>query len=119
MSSSKRSEPPDQVQVGPHRYTIQFDDTALNIESVREGEDLVGHCDRRALRILVRTGMAHDQEADTLLHETLHALCEVIGFDSELGEMEEETFVRRLTPILLDTLRRNPALVAYLTDVRV
>lgn len=30
---------------------------------------------------------------------------------------DDEDFVRRLTPSLLDVLRRNPKLVAYLTAV--
>lgn len=53
--------------------------------------------------------------AETLLHEILHCVTESAGINAELGEAEEEKLVRRVAPLLLDVLRRNPDLVAYLT----
>jgi hypothetical protein len=51
--------------------------------------------------------------AVTLLHEVVHAIFKIAGLPNE----KEEDTVTRLSPLLLDTLRRNPDLVAYLLGV--
>jgi len=101
---------PRHIVVGPHRYQLVRD------ASVREplGGDS-GDCSIELLRIRVSPDLALSQERDTVLHETLHAVADMTGVTHELGSDTEEKFVRRLTPAVLDLLRRNPALVAYLT----
>lgn len=51
---------------------------------------------------------------DTLLHEVLHAC--LFAAAGGMTTDEEERLVASLTPVLLDTLRRNPGLLAFLTD---
>lgn len=70
----------------------------------------MGRTDVRNLRLLINADQHEMQLRDTLLHETLHACLHV----QELGA-EDEEFVRRLAPVLLDVLRSNPVLVAWLT----
>lgn len=53
-----------------------------------------------------------------MLHEVLHAcLYQTCLREMEVwGKNHEEAIVVALAPILLDTLRRNPKLVAYLVE---
>jgi len=107
------TELPAVVQVGPMRYSVVADKAKCDAEAVDTGRRVMGYSDHSALEIAVKAGMARDQEADTVLHEVLH--CCLRQSDGELGNEVEERVVGSLSPLLLDTLRRNPALVAYLT----
>ncbi len=107
---------PAVVEVGPFRYTVTADELErLRIEHA-EARQLSGRTDHDLLRIYVDTTAAAgaDTRRDTLLHEVLHCLAFTAGLSAEWGSEKEETVVRRLSPLLLDALRRNPALVAYL-----
>lgn len=69
------------------------------------------HADRQ--RIDVRTGQLALDEADTVLHETMHAILHHQG--REYGHAVEEEYVRALATGVLSVLRENPELVAWLT----
>lgn len=107
--------PPATVQIGPRRYDVLLDLEELHRIEHDEGDDLYGQSDHGKLRIIVDPTLPFDQLADTLLHEVLHGLTELTGIIDDLGHKREERMVRRLTPALLDLLRRNPELVEYLT----
>lgn len=107
--------PPRKIHVGPHTYRVVVDTAAMNAESVDAGEALVGRCCRRSQTIYVEPDQHPSQRRDTLLHEVLHAVASVTALESEWGDEREEEIVLRMTPALLDVLRRNPRLVAYLT----
>ena len=64
-------------------------------------------------RIDLRRGQQQHDEADTLLHETMHAI--LAGQGREYGHAVEEMYVRALATGLLTVLRENPAFVAWLT----
>jgi hypothetical protein len=51
--------------------------------------------------------------ADTVMHELLHACCDLIGTTDQLTSDVEESVVRRLAPVLVDVLARNPQLVLW------
>lgn len=107
---------PAVVVVGPYRYTVDTDELArLRIEHA-EARQLSGRTDHDLLRIYVDTteAAAIDTRRDTLCHEVLHCLAFLAGLSAEWGSEKEEAAVRRLSPLLLDALRRNPDLVAYL-----
>lgn len=95
-----------QVKVGPFRYRVR--------RTRRMDENLYGHCDHEKQEILLRAGLVHDQAADTLLHEVLHA----VFFVSHNGRppKREEKLILRITPVLLAVLRDNPELIAYLQE---
>jgi hypothetical protein len=57
--------------------------------------------------VAIESHQSEDQVADTVLHEWLHVMGVLAGVDSE-------RVVSRLTPILLDFMRRNPRAVEYL-----
>lgn len=69
-----------------------------------------GECFSDDCRIEIRvTGQCHQQQADTLLHEAMHAV------DHELHCGMTEPQIRRMATGLLALLRDNPALVEFLT----
>lgn len=105
---------PSIVQVGPFRYTVECDEPSMNRAIVEEKQGLFGRADHKTLRIVIHPDMAADMLAETLLHELVHAVFASVGLDLRLSETEEDV-VRSFAPLLLDTLRRNPQLVAYLT----
>lgn len=106
---------PRRVHVGPHTYRVVCDAVAMAVECRDAGEDLVGRCSHRTLTIHIEPDQAASQMRDTLLHEVLHAVANMTALDGEWGDEREEETILRLAPALLDVLRRNPRLVAFLT----
>jgi hypothetical protein len=72
-------------------------------------QDDLGHCDYGQQRIAVRSGLAHDEERSTLLHEAIHAVA--YGMNTRLSEQKVGVLESGLYALLVD----NPDLVAYLT----
>lgn len=99
--------PPEHVQIGPHRYT-------LTTHVWPEDDHQVGECDKHALTIRYDDTQHRSQLADTLLHECLHAITYATGFSNEWGQELDEAFVCRFTPTLLSFLRDNPDLIRFL-----
>ena len=109
---------PDRVHVGPHQYDLVYDKEAINRYSVERGDPCVGQCDSSDLLIIIDPEQAESQIRDTLLHEVLHACCDLIGLSCDVDHDIEEKIILRLAPILLLVLRDNPELVTYLTRYR-
>ena len=105
---------PSDVQIGPHCYEVRTDRQAVIEASWEMDGKVFGHSTHDRLVITVDERMAPSMMADTLLHEVLHAAFDMTGLASELDEKLAESAIRRLSPLLLDVLRRNRALVSYL-----
>lgn len=108
---------PAGFDLGPFTYTVLVDEVAIAKVSKRQGLDLFGNCDGDMLTVTIDPGVAPGMLRETLLHEALHAVTAMSGVAYEQGEEGEERLVRRLSPLLLELLRRNPAFVAFLTAV--
>ena len=100
---------PAHLDIGPHRWTVQGDDQARRHLG---GNGRWGETNPEALTIAVDTDRPYTQVAETLLHETLHAVWRTVNVAEDA---DEEQTVNALTPTLLAVLRANPALAAYLT----
>lgn len=98
---------PTSIKVGPFHYRVVEDADLV-------GRDRCGEIRYGTLTIALSPNTAPDRQAETLLHEVLHAVWE-IGLDvvSE-PKHNTETVIERLSPHLLSVLRDNPDLVAYL-----
>lgn len=107
--------PPRKIHVGPHTYRVVHDSAAMNAECRDAGTDLLGRCSHIEQKIHIEPKQHPSQKRDTVLHEVLHAVASLTALSSDWGDEREEEIVLRLTPALLDVLRRNPRLVAYLT----
>ncbi len=106
---------PRKVIVAPHIMSIQYDDD----NRLKEIDDLNGLCDFDTGRIWIQRKQTPIMERDTVLHEVLHALLDQTGAKrrfKEVGTDFEEEMVVELTPRILQVLRDNPRLVAYLTE---
>ena len=104
------------IQVGARRYSIRCSQADIDAESVEQGAELHGMTNTTAMRITLNPKNSPDRQRDTLMHESLHAILDLAGLNQDLGQEMEERVVNRLAPVLLDALRRNPRLVAYLME---
>ena len=108
------NEMPESIRVGPYRFTIECSETAILRVSIASKGNRMGEMNSSNLTLTIKPDMPPDQLADTLLHEVLHAVLYTVG--TTLEDEEQERIVGTISPMLLDTLRRNPMLVAYLLD---
>jgi hypothetical protein len=107
---------PTELKAGALTYRISDNRDEMLAACRNELADLLGHTDRRRCVILIEPDQADCQKRDTLLHETLHIVADLAGLADEWGAKKEETTVSRLSPVLLQVLRDNPKLLAYLTE---
>ena len=96
---------PKIVRVGVHPYSI------LRKQKGQMGDNL-GDCDGNVLQISVAKRLKKTVAQETLLHEVLHAC----NYPSFVGKenISEEDIVNACAPVLLQVIRENPTLVAYL-----
>ena len=108
---------PESIVVCGHRYDVKMisdPDEALH----RAGDpNSLGVSDHSKCRIRIRDGeQSESQYRDTMLHEVLHAIVAQTYAQKAFAKEDDEQAVAVLSTHLLDTLRRNPALVAYLVN---
>lgn len=109
-----RDAPPSPIKVGPYEYTVHF--------RPERAMDMFGYLAITFTTkqvILVSAGMAGGHLRETVLHEIMHA-CQNIkdrmavdGIEGD-GTMSADEFIERTAPQLLEVLKDNPALVAWL-----
>lgn len=99
---------PDSIAIGPHTWTVQTDPTG----GLTGDANCNGVTVRERLAIVLADDLAPSYAREVLLHELIHAC---LSGTTEFGTDPEEALVRALAPLLLDALRRNPAILAYLT----
>lgn len=101
--------PPAYLYAGPHRLTFESD-------PVLSDEGKMGEADTDRNTIRYAEGYPLSQEQESILHETLHVAFVQTGLRDELGIEYEEAVIGRLSPVLLQIVRDNPALIEYLTQ---
>lgn len=106
---------PERIQVGPYIYIIQCSREAIDKRRLEcHTGNIVGSTDTWNGRIALAPEQAPGMIRGVLIHELLHACADVAGWGEET--LTEEQVALRLMPVLLDTLRRNKPLVAYLME---
>lgn len=104
---------PRVVKVGHTRWRILFSRGVVRRESDDWGYELDGVClKERQVIAVFPLPEAPDREREVALHEVLHACFHETSLD--LSQEDEEKFVTILSPRLLEVLRENPTLTAYL-----
>jgi hypothetical protein len=108
---------PSSVIVGPFEFAVLCDEVSRLRAQERGGAttQLLGNSNVDLLEIVVNETSPHQVQQETLMHEVLHAVVEVAGLAHEWDDETEENTVRRISPVLLEVLRRNKPLVRYLT----
>lgn len=105
---------PSIIKVGPFRYRVRTDKDAV---SDLKSDRIYGIHRSGNLTITVDPDYPHDQVADTLVHEILHAIWHVVALPREkLVNHQQEDIIDALSSILLGVLRDNHELVTYLTE---
>ena len=114
VTARKHPAMPAQVRVGPLVYDVACDSLALLVAEHSHKQALLGQCDHKALAIMLSPDQAPLALKSTLLHEVLHAVINTAGF--EITDEDEERLVSVLEAPLLQLVRDNPDLIAWLSD---
>ena len=105
---------PQHLQVGPFTYEVAVDQARIDRAGHEAHTEYAGLSNHERLTIVLMQGLAVEVERETLLHEVLHCVVNAAGRPSSRGPLEQEEWVLAASPGLLDTLLRNPQLIAYL-----
>lgn len=98
------------IRVGPFAYNVSRDATS---QVALENEEAVGLTIPDALEIHISNALSPDRERATLLHEIIHACADL----ADLGDTSsEEDWASRLGPLLLQVMRDNPRLIAWVLE---
>jgi hypothetical protein len=103
---------PEKVTVGPLVYIVCNDIATYAQSVVDTNEQVYGRVNYGDIQIILDPKQHDQHKRMALLHEVLHACWHVT--DPIDPHTVEEMAIRTLTGPLLDVLRRNPELVAYL-----
>ena len=101
---------PSSIQIGPLPFTITDDLNAYHATAVENGAAVWGRIEYGKGRIILDPDQTVAHKRMALFHEVLHGAWHLTDRKHE----EDEALMLALSGPLLDTLRRNPALVAYL-----
>lgn len=101
---------PTHVRVMGRDFIISYEDVTLL------GTDALGRCDPGYCRIAIQNGQHPAEEADTVLHEILHAIWYCMSISE--GGADEEAVVRRMASGLTGVFMDNPHLLKYFTDIQ-
>lgn len=99
---------PQSVRIGYRTYAVK----AISPIAATSRE-MFGECDNCLGEIRIRADLDPVKQANTLLHEVLHACWYVANVDD--GDNQERT-VTALANILTQVWRDNPELVAFLAE---
>jgi hypothetical protein len=106
------SEMPKSVLIGPYRFAVTDEQAVADRKAVQDQQKCWGWIEYGQQRIILNPDQSEQHKRVALLHEILHG-CEDL---SDQGHEHDELIIRQLAAPLLDVLRRNPDLVAYLTE---
>lgn len=93
---------PSQLRILGRNYSVVYNPHFTNY----------GECTVDEQSIVIRDGQAHVEEADTLLHEAMHAVWALM--DIGYSDVEEHV-IRKLATGLTLVLKDNPQLLTYLS----
>lgn len=98
---------PESVIIGPYTYRIEAD------KEWTDSHNAWAHIQYGRQRIRIDPSTEPDRMRVAVVHEILHGIHEVTNV---IGEKWEESLVTQDAPLIVQVLRDNPALVAYLLD---
>lgn len=101
---------PRTIKVLGRTYVVSYE-PSLNL-----GVPNVGLCDNANMVLHILDGQHPVEEADTVLHELLHAIWFIMSIDQ--GGVDEEAVVGRLASGLIGVFLDNPELLVYLKSIR-
>ena len=111
------AERPTYVDVGPHRYRVRFDEAHMDRERTKANESgLDGQVTYSTATITIDPDGAPSYQREVLLHELLHAVLSLTGGNHFPPKASVDDVLTRIDGALLDTMQRNPHVVAWLVE---
>lgn len=101
-------ERPDLIKIGHIHFDLEDQNYDL------EDEHVYGQFDHKNGRIGINPDQPPEFGQDTVVHESLHAMFWVAGWNPT----QEERIVRTLTPMICAWIKDNPELMMYLQEQR-
>lgn len=101
---------PDVVRIMGRNYVILYEDKSIL------GNGAVGMCSQVNCLITVMEDQHPVEEADTLLHEILHAIWYCMALPEE--GLQEEQIVRSMATGLMAVMMDNPKLLKYFQSIQ-
>ena len=98
----------EDIAVGCFRYGVAVDPVPFRARAEHDGDD--GYVNHDRGEMVIRPDMGICRQQETVMHEVMHAVWHMSG----LPRKDSEEVVKRISPLLLDTLRRNPHLRDFL-----
>lgn len=98
---------PDTLRVFGRTYSFNYEQAGVL------GQDRVGSCDNMHQIITIDGNQSLVEEADTVLHEALHAICYTMKL---VFPIEEEAVVSALASGLNGVLQDNPEFALWLIE---
>lgn len=95
---------PGHLRIGPFLYNVELHDGYWN----KDDERVYGEVDERTCTINLDIDASQEIVKDAIVHEIIHAILMMYSRD-------DEELVRILSPMVLQVIRDNPQLVAFLT----
>lgn len=106
---SWRGDLPGRVKIGPVVYEIHYEKNPVGADEDGKAVWLNWRCRINEASIMLDSTLADDMKPVVLLHETMHAILEQAGVEDH-----PESLVKALGYGIVQMLRENPELVAYL-----
>jgi Zn-dependent peptidase ImmA (M78 family) len=107
--------PPATVEVGSLTFRIHASKAAWDkVASEIDDYSMYGVCFKQTCDIYLRPDVDVSLQRETLMHELMHAVEASTGYMLESQRIQTHDFVKDTAPVVLDMLRRNPDLRAYL-----
>jgi hypothetical protein len=118
MPSKSEPKRPSVIQVGYIPFTVEYlDDKAWEERGLPDGDGGQTHGAKASIVVREPEGQHPIHAKEILLHEVLHACFYASGMTIEgtlrIQDDIEEHVVSRMSPVLLQVLRANPELAAY------
>jgi hypothetical protein len=115
VASARVSQRPEHADVGPHRYRIHWDQAHMDrARAEEECANMDGRVRYSTCEQWIDTAQSPSNQRTVLLHEVFHAVRDLSGEIVFTNKTTEDDVFRRLDAGLLDVLRRNPQVVAFL-----
>ncbi len=106
--------PPSKVKIGPHWVKIEF------LSSVLVDEEVVfGSYTSTSSLIQIHSGRPSSMQADTLLHEILHAIHYIglaISMSNDDLTIKEETLTTLTATCLCQVMKDNPKVISWILE---
>ena len=98
---------PKKIKIGPYNYVVELFPDATTTDH--------GACVYNHQTIFLSSNQHAERAGDTLLHEVLHAIWDVTGFDV-MPDLHEESIVRGMATMLSAVLRDNPQFAKFILE---